>query len=42
MFLFVRHKLFDDGLRRLSDLKGKARILVRIKALARELEEDGS
>ncbi len=34
MFTFVRHATFDDWLRRLKDLKGKARILARIASAA--------
>jgi putative addiction module killer protein len=32
MLTFVRHAVFDNWLRRLPDLKGKARILARIKS----------
>ena len=32
MFTFIRHSAFDDWLRRLSDVKGKARILARIRS----------
>ena len=32
MFTFIRHADFDDWFRRLVDVKGKARILARIKS----------
>lgn len=32
MYTFVRHAAFDEWLRRLTDAKGKARILARINA----------
>lgn len=32
MFTFIRHAAFDEWLRRLADLKAKARILARIKS----------
>jgi putative addiction module killer protein len=32
MLTFNRHKAFDDWLKRLADMTGKARILARIKA----------
>lgn len=35
MFTFIRHAVFDDWLRRLPDVKGKARILARIKSAER-------
>ena len=32
MLTFIRHAAFDDWLRQLRDVKGKARILARIKS----------
>jgi len=32
MFTFIRHETFDEWLKRLRDMKGRARILARIKS----------
>jgi putative addiction module killer protein len=32
MFSFLRHTVFDEWLRKLADVKAKARILARIKS----------